>query len=168
MDYWDRAKLAHQCRILEHLEDDASDAWRKARIIFERGYTRDYSWALNWVRDQETSREVCEEVVDILEMFSKLEHCYDDLDEVPGVEQRNVEFWGFDGNHEAEHLDYAKFLVEEDGKFASIKDKVVNSHCPTLQRYRRMLKEYQSQNTPGQSLGADAIQEIIQAGTPDS
>jgi uncharacterized protein YfbU (UPF0304 family) len=168
MDYWERAKLANQCRILEHLEDDASEGWRKARIIFERGYTRDYSWAMNWVREQETNQQVCDEVVDILEMFSRLEHSYKKLGGVSGVDQDDVRFQGFSGNDEGQHLDYATFLVEEAGKFSRLKNDVKDSHFPTLHRYRPMLQEYQDQNTSSPALGANAIQEIVQAGESDS
>jgi len=164
MEYWEREKLANQCRILEHLEDEAAASWRKARIIFEKGYTRDYNWAIDWVRREETGRETCEEVFDILEMHSQLKHSYEKLDGVSDVEEGNIKLRGFDGNHEADHLDYARFVVGEDEKYPELKENVGNSHAPTLERYRDMVAKWEDRRGGSGQLSAEDIRAIVEAG----
>ena len=60
-----------------------------------------------------------------------------------GVNKAAVAFRGFDGNEEAGTLTYARFLIEDLGKWddlAPAPGSNLNSHMPTLARYRRMLE----------------------------
>jgi uncharacterized protein YfbU (UPF0304 family) len=53
-------------------------------------------------------------------------------------------FPGFDGNEETGHYAYALYLLDEKGlwKGLSSRDDTWNSHHPTLDGYRAMLRQY--------------------------
>jgi uncharacterized protein YfbU (UPF0304 family) len=138
-------------------------------------------WALGWeysgiFHGHEDSKATLKEVVDILEMWAFLERGYARLskkekDRVAadaGPFGKSVVFPGFDGNYESEHLGIAGFLVNELGRFFDFKGRDLNSHCPLLENYRRMVKSFEPMRTNlvGQELDASRIMEILKAQWP--
>jgi uncharacterized protein len=114
------------------------------------------TWALPWEmsgllhsEDGETPPEV-KEVLDILDMWEFLEEAHGNFDtedrKKVEVEAEpfgaNVKFPGFDGNNETNLLGIARFLVEDMGRFSRFKGRVLNSHMPSVDVYRRMLTAY--------------------------
>ena len=77
-------------------------------------------------------------------------------------------FPGFDGNHEGGHLGIADFLVNELGRFSDFKGRDLNSHCPLLENYRRMVKSFEPMRNDlvGQELDASQLIEILKAKWP--
>jgi len=61
---------------------------------------------------------------------------------------RNVRFRGFDGNHEADHLVHALFLIEDFGLYQIFKGRDLNSYTPLLDVYRRMFKVFEPMRSP--------------------
>lgn len=138
-------------------------------------------WALGWqypglFHGHEDSKATLKEVVDILDMWAFLERGYarlskQDKQRVAAEAEpfrKTVAFPGFDGNYESEHLGIAGFLVNELGRFSDFKGRDLNSHCPLLENYRRMVKLFEPmrKNLVGQELDASQLIEILKAKWP--
>jgi uncharacterized protein YfbU (UPF0304 family) len=109
------------------------------------------TWALKWEYPgifgvTETPREVVEEVVDVLEMWSFLESSYERLSDrdktLVETDAGNVRFRGFDGNNEGDHMSAARFFVDHLERFQEFRGRDLNSHTHSIDRYRRMLKVF--------------------------
>lgn len=112
-------------------------------------------WALPWkysgipFEDQENPKIVLE-VLDILDMWSLIEHSYNKLDDEQKalLEKeatpfgKNPKFPGFDGNNESEYMGTASFIVNELERFEEFKGRSFNSHGPSIDGYRRMLSKF--------------------------
>lgn len=117
---------------------------------------RDHLWGIPWkysgipFEDQETP-EIVKEVVDILDMWSFIEHGYQNLsdEEKAQLEKdadpfgKDPQFRGFDGNNETEHMSVASFLINDLERFEEFKGRSMNSHCPSIETYRRMLAVFE-------------------------
>lgn len=86
-------------------------------------------------------------VVDTLDMWSFMEGAYAKLSAedkkllASSVPHRgeHVQFAGFDGNNESTYLGIAQFLIHKMDRFTEFKGRELNSHAPSVGRYRRML-----------------------------
>ena len=95
--------------------------------------------------------EVVREVVDVLEMWIRLENGYGKLGEGDKGQVAseaepfgsNVKFGGFDANVEPRHYSIARFLIERLKRFREFEQRELNSHFPVVDGYRRMLRVYQ-------------------------
>ena len=102
----------------------------------------------------DTDKDVSE-VTNILHMWWVIESQYAKLSKADknllankvGPLGRDPKFPGFDGNNEAKHLNIAYFSINELGAFPDFekraKNRQLNSHCPTLERYRKMLEIFE-------------------------
>lgn len=107
--------LSNQYRILEKLYPEEAEHHARAREVLEDGYELNYDWIAEHIAERPMSEDECKEDLDILDMFSALERSYARFAEKPaGVDERDVRFHGFDGNHETEQLGYASFLIEKE------------------------------------------------------
>lgn len=116
----------------------------------------DNLWSLPWkysgipFESQETP-EIVKEVLDILDMWSFIEHSYSQLNEEEKAQLekaadpfgKDPKFQGFDGNNETEHMGTATFLINELNRFEEFKGRYLNSHCPSIDTYRRMLSAFE-------------------------
>jgi len=116
----------------------------------------DHLWAIRWKYSGipfETAEDppIVREVVDILDMWSFIEHAYSKLsleqkenlskDSAPFGE--NPHFSGFDGNNESEHMSVAMFLVNQLDRFQEFKGRSFNCHNRSLDTHRRMLAAFE-------------------------
>jgi len=116
----------------------------------------DQLWGLRWkysgipfedVKDP----EIVKEVVDILDMWSFIEHSYQNLsgEDKSKLEKdaapfgKDPKFQGFDGNNETEYMGTAMFIVNDLDRFEEFKSRSFNSHCPSLGSHRRMLSAFE-------------------------
>jgi uncharacterized protein len=60
--------------------------------------------------------------------------------------EKHVEFQRFDGNNESNHLGVAQFFIECLGRWQEFKGRELNSHVPTLDRYRCMYRAFERFN----------------------
>ena len=88
----ERLILSNQYRILEKLCPEEADAFSKQRIAIEEGYPLEYDW--KHLCDEMSETE-CEEVIDILSMFSSLVCSTLELKDKSGVELQKIKFPGF-------------------------------------------------------------------------
>jgi uncharacterized protein len=129
----ERLLLMNQFRILAELIPAEADHCNKLIEVLEHGYTREYHM-LTESFPEELSREISEEVVEILEMHRALHYGYTDLADKNGVNGDLIAFRGFDANEEVRHFGYASFLIRKLGYWqesANAGDGL-NSHFPTL------------------------------------
>lgn len=88
-----------------------------------------------------------EYVISVLDMWSFIEHSYkklqpseqEQIKKAYGIKQGEIQFYGFDGNNESNQISIAQFLVKKMGRFSEFKDRYLNSHLPTYDRYQKML-----------------------------
>jgi uncharacterized protein len=116
----------------------------------------DQLWGLKWKYsgipfEQSEDPAIVKEVVDILDMWSFIERAHRQLTEEQKARLeldsqpfgKDPKFQGFDGNNETEYMGTAMFLVNELERFQEFKGRSFNSHCPTIDRHRRMLKVFE-------------------------
>lgn len=112
-------------------------------------------WSLDWrltgvLHDHRDSPAAVREVSDILMTWEAIEDAMATFDQATkdriadetGPWGQDPQFRGFDGNNETEHLGIADHLVNKMGRFAQFKGRSMNSHMPTLARYRSMARLY--------------------------
>ena len=142
----DRLLLNNQYRILASLYPDDRQYYEKASEILELGFELEYDTLTINIDNSVVTAKECEEVLDVLDMFSSLENSFANLSDKSEINEYHIRFAGFDGNNEVKQLSYATYL-KKDGRFADLKNVDSNSHAPLLSVYRRMLVEwYRSDN----------------------
>lgn len=142
----------------------------------EKALWRGHLWALEWEYpgifhghvDQESS---VREVGEILNMWDFMESSYEKFSakQKERIRKeaepfgRDVQFRGFDGNNETEHMGIARFLVEEMERFSRFKGRDFNSHVPSLDAYRRMLRVFapKGEGFAGRSLSDSKVIELL-------
>ena len=139
----------------------------------------DNTWALSWeltgiVGDspEPTPPEVSL-VVDILDMWSFVEEAYEQFDSAQKAELeakadpfgKHVAFSGFDGNNETKFMSIADFLVDDMERFTRFAGRDLNSHCPVIDGYRRMLEKFLAirPSLDGRGLSVAEAAEILNA-----
>lgn len=112
-------------------------------------------WALEWdmqgvIHNHVDREEAVRFVVDVMDMWSFIENAVTKWDaadlkhfETASGYIGTPSFLGFDGNNEGEYMGIANFLVREMGRFASFKDRSLNSHSPTVARYGQMARRFE-------------------------
>lgn len=116
----------------------------------------DQLWGLKWKYsgipfEESEDPAIVKEVVDILDMWSFIEHAYNKLSDKQKEKLKvdaapfgkDPKFNGFDGNNEVEYMGTAMFLVNELERFQEFKGRSFNSHCPSIDMHRRMLKIFE-------------------------
>jgi uncharacterized protein len=136
-------------------------------------------WGLKWnltgvFHGHVDKPEVVREVVDFLDMWTFIEIGYRKLSKKDKnrIEKeatpfgKHVAFRGFDGNDESEHLNVARFLIDDMGRFSTFKDRDLNSHAPSIAAYRRMYRLFEPMRVSlggGNEVGATQIIELMKA-----
>jgi uncharacterized protein YfbU (UPF0304 family) len=115
--------------------------YQRLQTIVERGYElqmREMNKEFGCLVEDE-----CREVIDIMEMYHAMQESNKMLSEEDrkDVDQRRLQFLGFDIATEAQLVNYARFLVDSEGLYPQFDkgDHHFNSHVPMLDKYRRML-----------------------------
>ena len=143
--------------MLSELYDKLEIRGEIKRIFIRSAIFSDNTWSIPWkysgipFENQETP-EIVKEVLDILEMWSFIERSYEVLsDDEKNVVRNGADpfgddptFPGFDGNNEPNQMGIATFLVNDLDRFQEFKGRYFNSHCPSIDSYRRMLPVFES------------------------
>lgn len=137
-----------------------------------------HHWGLKWeypgiFHGHENNEHVVTEVVQVLDMWSFVESAHSKLSkkDKDRVEKeadpfgKHVVFLGFDGNNESEHLSVASFIIDNLKRFSSFKGRDLNSHMPSIEYYRRMLRVFEPmrRSLVGGNLNASQIIDILKA-----
>ncbi|PWB40299.1 MAG: hypothetical protein C3F19_12225 [Rhodocyclales bacterium] len=135
-------------------------------------------WALGWempgiFHGHTDKQSRVRFVVDVLDMWSFIEEAFEELNEGDKARLaseadpfgKHVQFPGFDGNNESEHLGIARFLVDDLERFSRFRDgrRDLNSHFPTLEGYGRMLRAFEPirKNLVGRRLSVNELVSIL-------
>jgi len=157
--------LANQFQILKKLYPENEEMYEKMQTIVEEGYTLNYDWITQNIFDEMTEDQ-CKEVIEILDMYTAIYFSHENLTDKTGIDTTYLKFSGFDGNNEAEYMVYTKFLINTDGKFTELKygnqRPDFNSHQQLLDKYRRMLLEWEKLNK-SHTLSKDELTIILSA-----
>lgn len=137
----ERLILFNQYRILEKLYPEDEKDCQIAQKILAEGYTIEYDSLAEFMSDG-IPREVCEEVIDILQMYRSLYTSYKELSDKTGINKGDVIFQGFDGNEETDHYVFACFYLEDLNRYSEFKGVDINSHSNRLYKYLPMLSEW--------------------------
>lgn len=138
----------------------------------------DHLWGIRWKYsgipfEPADDPPVVGEVVDILDMWSFIEHAYTKLDEKQRQKLaqdaapfgENPRFNGFDGNNESEHMSVAMFLVDKLERFQEFKGRNFNCHFPSLDAHQRMLAVFEPlrASLADSSLSVEQLAKILKA-----
>ncbi len=134
------------------------------------------TWALAWeypgIFDAEDKSAYVRDVGDILQMWTTMEETIDRLPPTDlqrfrgvGIITADGRFPGFDGNNESAHRSVAKMMIEHMDRFGRFKGRTLNSHMPTIDRYRSMVQVFKTvvDQRGHQGLTADDIVNILSA-----
>ncbi|MCU1300690.1 MAG: hypothetical protein JWQ87_974 [Candidatus Sulfotelmatobacter sp.] len=155
----ERLILSHQFSILAKLDPQEATHYSQAREILENGYVLQYRDLFEAVGEGLTTEE-CREVFDILDMHRTLLDAYERLDNKDGIEESELSFRGFDGNHETRYMGYAEFLIHKQGRWPESKHGDINSHRQTLDRYRILLERWKA-STDRHHLTEEDLRRIV-------
>jgi uncharacterized protein YfbU (UPF0304 family) len=166
----ERLVLSNQYRILEKLYPEEAAYFAEARETVEQGYEGYYWRVFQSIDSEVVTQEECKEVLETMTMYSCLKDSFERLTDKSGIDARDIQFDGFDGNNESSLLSFANFYCGSGGrKFTDlIDDHVPNSHSPRIDMYRRMLSVWASvperMHRP-REMSKESIQKIIAART---
>jgi uncharacterized protein YfbU (UPF0304 family) len=97
---------------------------------------------------EEDTSPIVQEIANVLDMWSCIEHGFEALDPSDQKAFREDEtlippvFQGFDGNHEAEYQDVARFMIGRLPYFTKFAGRDMESYRPMVERYRRIMRAY--------------------------
>lgn len=141
----ERLILINQFKILSKLESESSNYYNELIQILENGYVIFYGQINQWI-STEMSVEHSRFVLDILDVYRRLEDLKRRTSDKNLLQHPYSIFRGFDGNEESEYMAFTRFLIEEQGKFNEQKKYLLendhlNSHMPMIDKYRRMIQK---------------------------
>ena len=136
------ADACHQLRILEKVDSENAESYKKDREIITRGYTIEYEDVFTEIYD-EMSVEECRYVYDVLDLYRVLIRSYDELKDKEGLSPDDVKFQGFDANNESKRWAFAEYLKKE-GRWTETLTGYLNSHSmSTMSLYPKMLERFE-------------------------
>ena len=166
----ERVIISNQLKILEKLYPDEADYLAQQRKAIENGYALHYGLIAEHFYDEMTEEE-CKEVLDILDMYRSIIYSYRDLKDKSEIDEKQIQFPGFDGNIESKQLSYTNYYIIDLGRYDEIRDGMefpdFNSHYPMLETYRKMLEKWKIWKTrstilTGLTLTQNQIKELLE------
>lgn len=137
----ERWLLSNQFAILAKLYPQEAKEYERMKEAVDWGYEFEFHEMAQHIVADGMSEDACKEVLEILSMFDYLKNGYDQLSDKSGIDEHGVTFIGFDGNNETSYLGYAEYFCSK-GRFGNLNIRDFNSHCPTIDMYRRMLEAH--------------------------
>lgn len=156
----DRLILANQMKILAKLYPSEFNEYKNQRKAIENGYSLNYSGLFDNIYDEMT-KEDCQEVIDILNMYRAITFSYNKIDNKSDINDYYLKFQGFDGNNETNQYSYTCYYILDLNRFKELKYDLeypdLNSHSQMLDKYRKMLKIWKKCNNKNQLNKEDII-----------
>ena len=142
-----RLILINQYKILEKLCPENAEEYSRNREILENGFTLHYNELIQMISD-DIEENLLREVLDILDMYRCLYFAVFARDNYPEYKDKQIYFPGFDGNEEYIQLKYTLFFIFKLDRYDELKKQNYygdyNTHCNTLEQYRKMLTRWKS------------------------
>lgn len=164
LDRIQRAVLSNQHKILAALYPDELDYHEQAIEILSSGYEFEYDNIVQHIYESTLSESRCREVIHTLSMYQMLNYFREDHGIPEGMSEYDFSFSGYDGNNETAELGYARFLVNQPGRWDMFKNEDLNSHMPSTQIYARM-REAWNQSEDVNRLTEEDVRRIFDART---
>lgn len=159
----DRLIIANQLKILAKLYPSESNEYENQKKAIESGYSLNYSGIFDSIYD-EMSKEECQEVIDILNMYRAITFSFQKLKDEFDIDEYYLKFQGFDGNKETDQYSYVCYFVIDLNRFQELKYGLeypdLNSHSPMLEKYRKMLEVWKKSYNKNQLTKEDIIKII--------
>ncbi len=141
-----RLILSNQYTLMSQLDPKNSSKYKRLQTIIERGYElnmKELNKHFGCLHEED-----CKEIIDILEMYHAMQESHKNLsnEQQHEVDERRLNFLGFDLSTECELVHYVRFLIDSEGMYAHFDkgDHYFNSQTPMLDKYRRMLKTWKN------------------------
>ncbi|MDV7103021.1 YfbU family protein [Vibrio sp. TH_r3] len=159
-----RLILSNQYYLMSKLRPENEAKYNRLQTIVERGYglqMRELDKHFGNITEEE-----CREVINIMEMYHAMQESNKMLSEADrsNVDQRRLQFLGFDIASEHQLVNYVRFLVDSEGLYPQFdkSEHHFNAQMPMLDKYRRMLTTWR--NCPRQyHLSATEFTQIFNA-----
>jgi len=136
------------------------------RKAVEYGFKLHYSWIAEHIDDDEMSEEECKEVLNVLDMHRAITYSFNRIKDQTDLTVDDVRFRGYDGNNETRQFSYTNYFITDLGRFDELKFDAeypdFNSHCPMVEKYRRMLVIWESYPDKF-DLSEEQIKELLEA-----
>ncbi|MFV0575261.1 MAG: YfbU family protein [Vibrio sp.] len=164
MTHAQRLILSNQYSLMAQLEPENAAKFKRLQTIVERGYglqMRELDKNFGYMPE-----DTCREIINFMEMYHAMQESNNLLSDADKqqVDQRRLQFLGFDIASECHAVNYVRFLVESEGLYPQFDkaDHHFNSQTPMLGKYRRMLSVWR--DCPRQyHLSATELQQIFNA-----
>lgn len=141
-----RLILSNQYYLMSQLKPENEAKYSRLQTIVERGYElqmRELDKQFGKITEEE-----CREVINIMEMYHAMQESNKMLTEKDRnqVDQRRLQFLGFDIASEHQLVNYVRFLVDSEGLYPQFdkSDHHFNAQMPMLDKYRRMLTTWRN------------------------
>ena len=141
-----RLILSNQYKLMSQMDPENSTKYQRLQTIVERGYElqmRELNKEFGCLTESE-----CRETIDIMEMYHAMQESNKMLSDAErkDVDQRRLQFLGFDIASEAQSVNYVRFLIDSEGLYPQFDkaDHHFNSQMPMLEKYRRMLTTWRN------------------------
>ena len=138
----ERLAFIYQLKIMEALYPDEATDFSQQRTALEEGFVLHYDWMFEGLRE-ELSREQCQEILDILDMYRTITFGLRNLDEGDVLREHYLaKFRGFDGNNEGQLMAYVRYFIVDLDRYDELKEGKLpsfNSNTPMLAKYQEML-----------------------------
>ena len=159
-----RLILSNQYYLMSQMDPTNATKYKRLQTIVQRGYAlqmRELNKDFGCVEEQE-----CREIIDIMEMYHAMQESNKMLDDhaQTDVDQRRLQFLGFDIATESQLVNYVRFLVDSEGLYPQFdqSEHHYNAQMPMLAKYRRMLATWRK--CPRQyHLCANELKQILNA-----
>jgi len=145
----DRLILINQYRILSILNPDGAGSYNVRIKMLENGYSLHYDEMVSWI-DDGMSREECQEIIDILEMYRCLWQSFKKLKDKKGIKKKDVMFPGFDAREEEKQLNYAEYVLYGLKRYREFHQR---RRIPNHDSYKPMMDKYRAMFAVWRSLG---------------
>lgn len=142
----ERVILSNQFLILEKLDPDQAETYAANHKALKGGYSLHYEWMIDGF-EKELSADECEEVLEIMRMYSILKLSFDQLEDKNEINKERITFQGFDQNNERRRMFYVRYILRDLGRYEELNNRGdFNSHLPMLRKYKRMLAAWNDIN----------------------
>lgn len=136
----ERLGFIYQLRILEALYPNEAAGFANQRTALEDGLTLHYDWILENL-SEEMTRQECQQVLDILDMYRAITFGLHKLDEFDVLRKHHLaKFQGFDGNYEGQLMSYVRYFIMDLDRY----DELKQGKLPSFNSHMRMLETYQA------------------------
>ncbi|CAK2832462.1 YfbU family protein [Vibrio breoganii] len=161
----ERLNLVNQFLILEKLYPEEADYYAKHRKAIAEGYELHYEWIYEGLWEG-LSKADCQFVLEILDLYRAISFSSRHFTNETVQKHSWYQFPGFDGNNESSYMAYCRYFIVDLERFDELRYGQdipdLNSHAPTIKKYKAMLDTWHELGKPI-DLTSEQIINILEA-----